>query len=252
MADCLRVSLFPKRNRRWRWTGLWADWLTDWLGLVAAEDNAIGSFSVDDLWDRPNDEEVEGNGSDFLGLGLLICVSKVHWTRPKVSEPAMVPSLNRCLSHLAWDRSAWTPIDAMSMFFLAKSTECLICAGCHRSDPAFELVHFNPLGIKNTAVRHFCTTLGVVRTDYPSLTKDHQHKLVRNLRFSRPRASVGNNLNDCVNDLPLFKLSVNYRQRYLPWITEFRKVDYRQSPQLVTAIDLYRIYELFGLLESCR
>jgi len=123
MADCLRVSLFPKRNRRWRWTGLWADWLTDWLGLVAAEDNAIGSFSVDDLWDRPNDEEVEGNGSDFLGLGLLICVSKVHWTRPKVSEPAMVPSLNRCLSSLAWNFSAWTPIDVMlsicqCLFFL--------------------------------------------------------------------------------------------------------------------------------------
>ena len=65
---------FPKETEDEDGTGLWADWLTDWLGLVAAEDNAIGSFSVDDLWDRPNDEEVEGNGSDFLGLGLLICV----------------------------------------------------------------------------------------------------------------------------------------------------------------------------------
>ena len=178
MADCLRVSLFPKRNRRWRWTGLWADWLTDWLGLVAAEDNAIGSFSVDDLWDRPNDEEVEGNGSDFLGLGLLICVSKVHWTRPKVSEPAMVPSLNRCLSHLAWDRSAWTPIDAMSMFFwqsLQNAWFVLDATGLTQLLNWSISIHF---GLKTQPLGFF-TQLSSVPLYNFNRSRTHQLKLLR-------------------------------------------------------------------------
>ena len=55
---------------------------TNLLLFIEAEDNVIGSFSVDAVWDRPNDEEVEGNGSDCLGLCLLIVVCKVLWTRP--------------------------------------------------------------------------------------------------------------------------------------------------------------------------
>ena len=58
-----------------------------------------------------------------LGLCLLMVVCKVLWTLPKVSEPALVPSLNLCFSPLAWDRSAWTPIDAMSTFFFLQSLQ---------------------------------------------------------------------------------------------------------------------------------